>query len=62
MHLYYAPKLGMPEHCKNKRFQSVIGFRNHLEGLIKYVIFINPEQGKKYEEVFSTLHWLDYKL
>lgn len=62
MHLYYAKKFGIPEHCKNKGFRSVIGFKNHLEGLINYVTSVNPEQGKKYEKAFLTLPWLNYKL
>lgn len=62
MHLYYAKKFGIPEHCKKKGFRSVIGFKNHLEGLINYVTSVNPEQGKKYEKVLLTLPWLNYKL
>ena len=62
MHLYYAQKFGIPEHCKKKGFRSVIGFRKHLEGLINYVISVNPEQGKKYKKIFSILPWLDLKI
>ena len=62
MHLYYANKNGIPEHCKEKGFRSVIGFRNHLNGLITYVGSINPPQGSKFKAEFSQLPWLDFDI
>jgi RNA-directed DNA polymerase len=62
MHLYYCAKLGIPEHCKNKGFRSVIGFRNHLYGLIKYVCSVNPPQGGKLLTQFLQLPWLQFDI
>lgn len=62
MHLYYAKKFGIPEHCRKKGFRSVIGFRNHLYGLITYILSINENQGKGFLEEYKTLPWLDFDI
>ena len=59
-HIYYSGKYGIPQHCENKGFRSVIGFRNHLHGLIMYVASINSEQGEKFKEEFNKLSWLEF--
>nr|WP_319396693.1 reverse transcriptase family protein [uncultured Desulfobacter sp.] len=62
MHLYYAKKLGIPSHCENKGFRSVIGFRNHLYGLIMYVYSIEPIKGEKFKDQFDKLPWIKYNI
>lgn len=62
MHLYYAKQFGIAGHCERKGFRSIIGFRNHLHGLIRYVISINPEQGRRFEKEFQELPWLRYNI
>jgi len=62
MHLYYAKKVGIADHCKEKGFRSIIGFRNHLFGLITYASSINPSQGAKLQDEFSRLPWLDFDI
>lgn len=62
MHLYYAGKYGIPSHCKRKSFRSVIGFRNHLSGLIAYVSSINPNQGSVLHAEYSKLPWLEFDI
>lgn len=62
MHLYYSEKLGIPSHCKAKGFRSVIGFRNHLYGLIKYISTVNPEQGEKFLVEFNKLPWVNFDI
>jgi RNA-directed DNA polymerase len=62
MHLYYSKKIGIPKHCEEKGFRSVIGFRNHLYGLISYVCSINPSQGRKFNEAFLELPWLNFRI
>lgn len=61
-HLYYAGKYGIPQHCEKKGFRSVIGFRNHLYGLLMHVYSINPEQGEKFKNEFNQLPWLDFDI
>jgi RNA-directed DNA polymerase len=61
-HLYYSKKLGIPTHCKNKGFRSVIGLRNHLYGLIRYVYSINPQQAKKFLVQFKELPWVNFDI
>ena len=62
MHLYYSKKIGISEHCRDKGFRSVIGFRNHLYGLIMYVNSINPSQGDTFKKEFAGLPWLDFDI
>lgn len=62
MHLYYCKKLGIPTHCRNREFRSVIGFRRHLYGLIMYVSSITPEHGKRFMAQYSELPWLEFDI
>lgn len=62
MHLYYCKKLGIPTHCRNREFRSVIGFRRHLYGLIMYVSSISPEHGKRFMAQYSELPWLEFDI
>lgn len=62
MHLHFCKKFGIPKHCEEKGFRSVIGFRNHLHGLIMYVFSVNPEQGKRFLKDFNELPWVDFAL
>jgi len=62
MHLYYCRKFGIPDHCRNRGFHSLVGFRNHLSGLIQYVKSIDPLQAKKFLIQFSELPWVTFDL
>lgn len=62
MHLYFTKKLGIPEHCRRKEFRSVLGFKNHLYGLIMYVRSINVAQGDSFRDQFNKLPWLDFDI
>ncbi|WIL42564.1 reverse transcriptase family protein [Pantoea agglomerans] len=60
MHLYYSKKLGIPQHCKNRDFRSIIGFKNHLSGVIGYIYSIDKDLGNKYKIEFDSLPWIDF--
>jgi len=62
MHLYHAKKQGIPNHCKARKFRSVIGFRNHLFGLIGYVESIDKRNGEILRNQFNELPWLDFDI
>jgi RNA-directed DNA polymerase len=62
MHLHYAKINGIPVHCKHKEFRSVIGFRNHIQGLIMYVRSINELQGNNFLKEFNLLPWLEFEI
>lgn len=62
MHLYYSVKLGIPEHCQRKEFRSVLGFKNHLYGLIMHIRAINSGQGDEFRNQFNQLPWLDFDI
>uniref|UniRef100_C6E134 RNA-directed DNA polymerase n=1 Tax=Geobacter sp. (strain M21) TaxID=443144 RepID=C6E134_GEOSM len=61
-HLYYCQKFGVPAHCKSKGFRSIIGFRNHLEGLIRYAIGIQEDLGKEFLDQFLAIDWGNFEI
>lgn len=62
MHLHYAKKRGIPEHCKERGFRSVVGFKNHLLGLIGYVASVDAKHGVDFYLQFNGLPWLEFDL
>jgi len=62
MHLHYAEKNGIPSHCKNRSFRSVMGFKNHLQGLISYISSIDSVKGEEFKQKFDSLPWLDFDI
>ncbi len=59
MHLYYLnhPDIGPAKHADNRGFESVIGLRNYIEGLLAYAKQIDPEISNKYNEQFTDIIW-----
>lgn len=62
MHLHYAKTRGIPEHCNERGFRSVIGFRNHLFGLIGYVASVDAKRGADFYLQFNGLRWVEFDL
>lgn len=62
MHLHYAKKNGIPAHCKERGFRSVVGFKNHLLGLIGYVASVDKKYGAAFYAKFNELPWIDFDL
>jgi RNA-directed DNA polymerase len=60
MHLHYAKKNGIPAHCRERGFRSVIGFKNHLLGLIGYVASVDKRYGATFYAKFNELPWIDF--
>ncbi len=56
-HFYYLKKYGIAEHCKKRGFDSLLGFKNHLNGLLIYAIHIDPAFGEKYQKEFDQIAW-----
>lgn len=58
-HIYFCmnENIGPIKHAKEKKFASVIGFKNHLSGLIAYAIQIENEFGLKMLEEFKKIRW-----
>ncbi len=56
-HLYYAARIGVRAQSENRDFESVVGFRNHLKGLILYARSVEPSYGKVCLAKFNELRW-----
>jgi RNA-directed DNA polymerase len=59
LHLYHARTKTIPEHCRRRNFKSLVGFKNHLDGLITYAEKIEPIFGAKCRSEFQALPWGD---
>jgi RNA-directed DNA polymerase len=57
LHLYHAKARGLEQHCRRRKFRSLLGFRNHLNGLITYAEHIDPDFGAKCRADFESLAW-----
>jgi len=58
-HIYFIahPKVGPVEHAKNRGFDSVLGLRNYVEGLIAYASQINEEYGNECKKKLKGVEW-----
>lgn len=57
IHFCLHSDVGPINHAKRKGFSSVIGFRNHLKGLINYAKSIEPEFGEKMLSLYKKIKW-----
>jgi RNA-directed DNA polymerase len=57
LHLHHAAKHGIASHCERRKFRSLVGFRNHLHGLITYAESVDPKFGAKCRSEFESLPW-----
>jgi RNA-directed DNA polymerase len=62
MHLHYAKNRGISDHCKERGFRSIVGFKNHLSGMISYVASVDKVKGANFYQKFNALPWLDFEL
>jgi len=56
-HLHYANEYSVAEHCQRRGFHSLLGFRNHLEGLISYAKSVDADFGAKCQKQFEEISW-----
>jgi len=61
VHLHFAnkPGVGVAKHCRRRGFRSIIGFRNHLWGLINYAEQVNVNC-QDYVSDFRKIEWPDF--
>ena len=57
LHLFHAQKHGIWDHCKQRSFRSIIGFRAHLHGLITFAENVDPAYGSLCRKRFEDLAW-----
>lgn len=53
--LYYCHKYGVANHCKKNKYKSIIGFANHMNGLISFVNSVEPILADRYRREFEKL-------
>ena len=59
MHLYYLTHgdIGPIGHAENRGFESIIGLRAHVRGLIAHAELVEPEYGRVRLEEFNRIVW-----
>lgn len=59
MHLYYMKHeyIGPAVHAQKRGFYSVMGLKNHVEGLINYAYQVQPELGVRWRTEFNEIAW-----
>lgn len=59
MHLYYMKNkhIGPALHAQNRGFDSVMGLKNHVEGLINYAHQVQPDIGTRWRTEFNEIEW-----
>lgn len=58
-HIYFClkPNIGPLQHARRKNFSSILGFKNHLHGLIMYANSIDKEFGQKMLTNYNKIIW-----
>lgn len=57
LHLFHARTKGLAAHCKRRKFRSIVGFRDHIRGLMSYATAIDPVFGAECEKSFRSIDW-----
>ena len=59
MHLYYLNHLaiGPARHAENRRFDSIIGLRSHVRGLIAHAQLVEPSYARARLDDFMSVVW-----
>ncbi|MGC3958422.1 MAG: reverse transcriptase family protein [Verrucomicrobiota bacterium] len=57
MHLFHARTKGIRVHCERRKFRSLIGFREHVRGLIAYAAQVDEQFAAERRAEFEALPW-----
>ena len=57
LHLFHAQTKGIRSHCERRKFRSLIGFREHLRGLIAYAGQVDQQFAAERKAEFEALPW-----
>ena len=56
-HLYFLKRFGPIEHMEKRGFETVLGMKNHIRGLIDYARMVENKTSTKLLEQFEDLDW-----
>jgi len=59
LHFCNLKSVGPVKHAKHKEFDSLIGFKHHLHGLIAHSLNIDKKFGLKAKRLFDSISWPD---
>ena len=59
MHLYFLthPRIGPARHAETRGFQSIIGLRSHVRGLIAHAQLVEPQYADARLKEFDSIAW-----
>jgi len=57
MHLFHARTKGIRIHCQRRKFRSLLGFREHVRGLIAYAAQVDKDFATECQDEFKKIDW-----
>ncbi|GFZ73584.1 Uncharacterized protein ALO70_03693 [Pseudomonas amygdali pv. eriobotryae] len=57
LHFCLHPDVGAVAHSKHRGFDAVLGFRNHVRGLVAYAVQVDPCYGARQLSDFNKVKW-----
>jgi len=57
LHFCSLESVGPVRHAKHQKFDSVIGFKNHLKGLVSYSLSVDLKFGAKVKSLYESIDW-----
>ena len=56
-HLYYIKKFGPAAHRDKRDFESILGMKNHLFGLVQFAFMVDEGMASKMLDQFEEIDW-----
>ena len=56
-HIYYIEKFGPIEHMKRRDFDTILGMKSHIRGLIDFANMVDPAYARSMLERFNNIKW-----
>ena len=56
-HLYYLRKFGPVHHRDSRDFESILGLKHHIRGLIDFSAMVHPSLARKMLDEFNGISW-----
>lgn len=56
-HIYYIEKVGPIEHMRRRNFDTILGMKSHIRGLIDFAKMVDPKYARSVLDRFNNVDW-----
>ena len=56
-HIYYIEKFGPTEHMRRRDFDTILGMKSHIRGLIDFANMVDPTYARSMLDRFNSIDW-----